>query len=144
MGYTRSSRLVNINDISFARQADAVLNQANPVSTTLYTVLDTTANVRIIDMMVYVIWTVQPSPLEIVLTIDGQTLTYAQTNPASGSEYEGTKYSQSDPTALTLTAAGGQGIYRSFLAEGRSVKIQARTTGGTVSTLYGRVKYAKR
>jgi len=57
------------------RQADATLVQANPVSDTLYTVLDTTKNCRIRSIQVKIIWaTTQPTPLKITITIDGLTL----------------------------------------------------------------------
>jgi len=35
-------------------------------------------------------------------------------------------------------------VTRSFLLEGRSVKVEAETTGGTVSNLSATVKYAKK
>ena len=69
------------------QQPDASLNQANPVSGTKYTVLDTIRNVRIIGIEVNVTWTVQPSPLEIHITIDGQTLRFFKTDPVSATAY---------------------------------------------------------
>lgn len=125
-----------------AQQADAVLNQANPVSETAYTVLATTKNVRVISITVSVAWTVQPTPLEIVVTIDGQTIIWTFTNPVTGTDYYAGVRAAFTPTTQPLDA-NDLAPYRAFLLEGRSVKIEARTTGGTVSGLYATVKYAK-
>lgn len=123
-------------------QPDATLNQSNPASGTKYTVLDTKGHkVKIISIAVKCIWTVQPTPLEIHLTIDGQALVFSQTNPASASWY----IAFIDPS---LSANGfGTSVEtarRAFLIEGRSVKVEAEITGGTVSNLSVRVKWAKR
>ena len=125
-------------------QDDATLSQANPTSGTKYTVLDTIANVRIISISVQCTWTVQPTPLEIHITIDGKTITHTFANPVTATDYVAfinpTKaataqgLSATDPTDLGLPA---------FLREGRSVKVEAEITGGTVSNLSSRVKYAK-
>ena len=65
-------------------QVDADINQANPVSTTLYEVLPTTFNVKVISIAALVAWIVtQPNPLEILVTIDGITRVYTQANPAN-------------------------------------------------------------
>jgi len=122
-------------------QQDATLSQANPVSGTQYEVLATTANVRIIDILVSVTWTVQPTPLEVHITIDGRTLTLLVANPTTGTPYS--------PSFLNI--ANEQGglsatlglTTRPFFLEGRSVRITAETTGGTVSNLTCRVKYAR-
>ena len=54
----------DLTSMTFQHQADAVLSQANPVSATLYTVLGTTANVRILTIDTNVTWAVtQPTPL---------------------------------------------------------------------------------
>ena len=126
----------------YQHQADATLSQANPVSATLYTVLDTTPNVRVISIAVSVVWTVQPTPLEIVVTIDGQTIIWTFTNPATGTDYYAGVKAAFTPTTQPLDV-NDLALYRAFLLEGRSVKIEARTTGGTVSALYAKVKYAK-
>lgn len=122
-------------------QADATLSQANPVSTTLYTVLDTTKNCRIITAFVSVTWTVQPTPLELVLTIDGQTIIHLVGNPTSAINYE-LAMNNSGMTGQPLAAEGTRTSW-AFCYEARSIKIQARTTGGTVSNLSATVKYAK-
>jgi len=133
-------------ELTFQHQADAVLSQASPASGTLYTVLDTTANVMIYGIFVKVTWTVQPTPLEIVVTIDGITLTYGVANPVSTQNYR--PYWSFRTAALNkLIASDDGGTDASFgvpFIEGRSVKVEARTTGGTVSSLDCIVKYAKR
>ncbi len=126
----------------FKHQADAAISQAAPVSTTIYTVLATTPNARIISLSAQVTWTVQPTPLEIVVTIDGQTIIYAYANPISATPYFAKTASQSAPASQEMTSTDPT-IYRAFLLEGRSIMVQARTTGGTVSNLTCRVKYAK-
>lgn len=121
-------------------QPDATLSQANPISGDKYTVLDTTKNVRIISIMLKVTWTVQPTPLEVHITIDGQALTGSQANPVSVTNYYVQLHGGQATLFLNTT---DQVIYRTFLLEGRSVKIEVETTGGTVSNLSSRVKYAK-
>ena len=121
-------------------QADATLNQANPVSGTKYEVLPETKNVRIIGISVECTWTVQPTPLEVHITIDGVPILCSKTDPASAIPHF---------AGLNATMSGGtldDTTYdprRTFLLEGRSVKIEVEITGGTVSNLSARVKYAK-
>jgi len=124
------------------QQADATLNQANPVSGTKYVVLDTTEHARIIGISVVVTWTVQPTPLEIHMTIDGQSLVFTKTDPVSATQYAAQLQETQAVTAQSLTNAT-RCDHRAFLIEGRSIKIEAETTGGTVSNLSARVKYAK-
>lgn len=126
----------------FEKQADATLNQANPVSGTKYTILNTVRNVRIYSVAVKVTWTVQPTPLEIHFTVDGQTWLTSIANPVSGTAYQPTK----GTAAYTFTADFQMvtaTISSAYLTEGRSVKIEAETTGGTVQNLSGRVKYGR-
>ena len=126
-----------------AQQADAVLSQANPVSGTLYTVLDTTRNVRIISIGAKITWaTTQPTPLEVVVTIDGVTLTFSVANPVSATPYIPCWYPDAE-TDMVINAAVFQG--RSFFVEGRSVKVQVRVTWATTqpTPLSCRVKYAQ-
>jgi len=123
-------------------QADAVLNQANPGSGTQYEVLPTTRNVRIISISVVCTWTVQPTPLEIHVTLNGQTLRFAVTNPASGTSYYAVWMGNNAPNAQLLDTTHWEQT-RGFLVEARSVRITAEITGGTVSNLSARVIYAK-
>jgi hypothetical protein len=138
--FTRA-QLIEI--MTFQRQADATLSQANPVSAQKYTVLATALNVRILSIEAAVTWTVQPTPLEIVVTIDGQTIVYSKDNPASATAYFAVTAGANTALFQALSVTDGA-ITRSFLMEGRSVKIEARTTGGTVSLLTSKVKYEQR
>lgn len=139
--------LANINP---KHQADATVNQA-PVSGTKYEwssdgttakALGTLKNVRIISIMIQCTWTVQPTPLELHLTIDGQLLKWTKTDPANATDYYAVINDDDAPDAMAFET-GSASKYRSFLLEGREVKIEAEITGGTVSNLFMRVKYAK-
>jgi len=124
------------------QQADAVLNQAAPTSGTKYEVLATTKNVRIISIEVNCTWTAQPSPLEVHITIDGQTITYGIANPISATNYLANPNAEKAEDSQILNTSSYHDR-RSFLIEGRSVKVEAEITGGTVSNLSARIKYAK-
>ena len=120
-------------------QPNALLTQANPVSGTKYTVLDTTRNVRIIGIGAQCVWTAQPTPLEIWVTVDGQTLRFYKTDPATAVWYAAREHDlATEDSSLSGTLAA-----IAFLLEGRSVKVEAEITGGTVSNLNARVKWAK-
>lgn len=129
----------------FQTQNDAVLTQPNPASGTKYTILDTTKNVQIRSISVRVSWTVQPSPLEVWVTIDGQTIKHTFANPVTATYYLAEVLAEQLATAQGLidSATRDPSKTRDFLYEGRSIKVQAEITGGTVSALDGRVKYAK-
>ena len=125
----------------FKHQPDTVLDQANPDNGKKYTVLET-KNVRIISIMVQCTWSVQPSPLELYLTIDGVPWKWSFTDPQSVRAYvcQNTRYLAEDAQVLEYITGGTE---CPFLLEGRSVKIEAEITGGTVSNLSARVKWAK-
>jgi len=122
------------------QQADATLNQATPVSGTQYEVLATTRNCRIITIAVRCTWTVQPTPLEIWITIDGVTERHYFTDPVSDTAYY---VGNEQPFVAENNMATAPHVHRAFYEEGRSVKIEAEITGGTVSNLSARVKYAR-
>ena len=129
----------------FQQQADAAISQANPVSTTLYEVLATTKNVRIISIAAYVTWAVtQPTPLEVVVSIDGITKIYLIINPVSATTYHARPTAISDDNNQTLDSSYFD-HQRAFLLEGRSVRVQVRVTWAITqpSPLVCRVKYAK-
>lgn len=132
-------------------QADAYVDQANPVSGTKYewssdgtqtNKLGALKNVRIIGIAAKVTWTVQPTPLEAHVTIDGNALVFSLINPVSTTWYFPSMTSSETLGSESLgTIDRPQG--RPFLFEGRNVKIEVETTGGTVQNLDIRVKYAK-
>lgn len=125
------------------QQADATLNQANPVSGTQYTVLDTMRNVRIKSISIQCTWTVQPTPLEVHVTIDGQSIIYTVANPVTATDYFASHGSAYTPAWQILETTDRFHTGRPFLYEGRSVMIEAEITGGTVQNLSARVKYAQ-
>lgn len=124
------------------QQAVASLDQANPVSGTKYTVLDTTKNVRILSVWAYITWSVQPTPLEVHVTIDGQSQQASLTNPATLTSYFLRRAANGGTVDFALTTGTVAGAV-AFLIEGRSIKIEIETTGGTVSNLKCKVKYQK-
>lgn len=66
--------------------ADASKSQANPVSTTEYTVLDTTKNVEVVSCAATVTGgTVQA--LIVRAYVDGKTIVFTVTNPVDGNEH---------------------------------------------------------
>ena len=128
------------------QQADAAISQNNPVSTTLYEVLPTTRNVRVISISASITWAVtQPTPLEVVMTIDGQSVVFIVANPVSASPYEAANQFQQAETAQGLLSGIYYSAYRSFLREGRSVRVQVRVTWAVTqpTPLVCRVKWAK-
>ena len=130
--------------LAWKRMPDAVLNQATPASGTKYTVLDTTRNCRIHSIVAQVTWTVQPNPLEVHLTIDGVAYTMTQANPATATPYA---LSESVATDFLVTTAGTfvtvfSAVNPPITFEGKTVKVEAETTGGTVDPLECRVKYS--
>ena len=128
----------------FKHQPDAVLNQANPVSGQKYVVLDTTKNVRIIDMHIKCDWTIQPSPLELHLTIDGIPHIHTLADPPTDTWY--VPYIRGSLPETDQGLTNDASVYapiRAFIYEGRSIKIEAEITGGTVQNLSARVKWAK-
>ena len=127
----------------FKHQPDATLDQADPASGTKYTLLDTTRNVRIISISAKCTWTVQPSPLEVHLTIDGIAHKFSAVDPVSTDLYFAfVREGFHETNQLLETTAYGP--YRAFLIEGRSVKVEVEITGGTVSNLSARVKWAQK
>lgn len=124
----------------FEHQAEATLNQANPVSGTKYTVLDTTKNVRALGMSGEVTWSVDTTSLEIHLTIDGNA--YAPSvDPTSGTIYV-VYLDESHATAVFLLSSSAQSPNRAFLLECRSLKVEAESTGGTADPLEANVIYS--
>jgi len=135
------------SDFFFEQQPDAVISQANPVSTQLYEVLPTTKNVRIISIVPKITWAVtQPTPLEVVLTIDGQTITFGKANPVTATDYSARWDESAAETGQRLDTVHLWTPYRAFLIEGRTVRVQVCVTWAVTqpTPLVCRVKYAKR
>jgi len=119
---------------------DAVFTQASPISGTKYLLLEA-KNVKLIAIIAQVTWTVQPDPLEVHITIDGETFTASQANPVSATFYEialrpyVNQWMFMAPSDRSLKEISGY--------ECRSLKIEVETTGGTVQSLDTRIKYEK-
>ena len=125
----------------FEHQEYALLNQDTPGSGVQYSVLAATPRVRIISAIVVCTWTVQPTPLELHITIDGQVITHPFTNPVSLSNYYAYPRPTLAPGAQTLFGAVTESR-RAFLMEGHNIAIAAEITGGTVQNLSARIKWA--
>ncbi len=147
-GYTRKFPLI------IQQQADAVLNQANPVSATLYewaiggVALGNQPNVRIINFAANITWAVtQPTPLDVVVTIDGITMIFRVANPVSTQNYK----PRIDPIntaaiqALDVTSGDWHDMVGIPILEGRSAKVEVRITWAVTqpTPLVLRVKWAK-
>jgi len=138
----------------FERQADATVNMSGgtpPGSGTKYEwsstgavagAIGTQKNVRIKSISVSCVWTVQPTPLEVHVTIDGNAIIHTFTNPVSALYYDAVRDSDQVETAQGLRSiADNVSQYVDILYEGRSVKLECEITGGTVSALYMIVKW---
>jgi hypothetical protein len=142
------SGLVNVSGhLPPTYQADATLNQANPVSGTKYTLLVATVNAVIYDILASITWTVQPDPLEIHVTIDGNERTYTLASPASATSYRPSLSKSNDPASITRY--GDVGFSSSDLStpiimfQGRSITVTLESTGGTTSALKGLCEYGR-
>lgn len=125
----------------FKHQADATLTQASAVSGTKYTVLDTTKNVRIISIAALDDWSVDTTLLEVHVTIDGESFVW-QVDPTDNTWYS-VRDIDAGATNLLQTLNAASSTNQAFILEGKSVKVEVETTGGTSVSLQCRVKYAK-
>jgi len=140
---SRQSKVIGALPIVLPKkQADATLNQANPVSNTEYTVLDTTRNVRISGLALQRNGGTV-SDIRFIMTIDGQTIHHLQNAPADGTFYYAKKDS-STTELLQLMDTSDYCRYTDELYTGRHIKITARCTWTVQPTsLVARVKYSK-
>lgn len=127
----------------YQHQPDATLDEDDPVSGQKYTILETTKDVKIYSLVAKSIWSEQPSPLEIHVTIDGNTITFTKANPASNEFYEADRQANLAESAQSLNAMGISRYVAQYY-QGKSIKIEAEVTGGTVSNLSTRIKWAKK
>lgn len=135
-------------------QADALVDMSGgtpPVSGTKYewstdgsvaNAIGTQKNAAIISIAINCTWTVQPTPLEVHVLVDGIQQTYVKADPVSGTYYSIEIYPREAPNAQLL-GDELQKYKAGYTLEGRSVKVEAEITGGTVQALYMRVKWAK-
>lgn len=131
---------------TYQQQADAMLSQVNPVSATLYTVLATTRDVRIISLEAAVGFAAgAPDPLEIVLTIDGVTTIFPQALPGNGTPYFAYRTAAGVEAIQAMTNDNDVSLRTTFPILGKSVKVQVRVTWAVnqPTPLVCRVKYCK-
>ena len=120
--------------------ADALMQQANPVQNTWYTILNTSTNLRVYGAGVAVADTNET--LELKLTIDGNTLTGTQAAVA-GTMYIALKDAGSNATTLTMSATQ-YNLMRYSPLDCKSFKAEVRkTTAAGVGTITGRVVYSQ-
>jgi len=132
--------------LTFKQQADAELTQNNPSNTTLYTVLATTKNVRIIGISFNITWAVtQPTAMRVYITIDGLTIISGIGAPVSGTSYHVDMVSDNVLISMPATTTDNAQI-RAFLLEGRSVKVEVEVDWAVTqpTPLFCRVRYAAR
>lgn len=140
-------KVIRSHETNWKHQADAVLNEANPVSGAKYVVLDTTKNVRVKSIVAKITWaTTQPTPLQIHVTIDGVPMIYGKVNPVTATWYEARLAEEGTALAQYLSALGTYAPFRAFLLEGKSVKVEAEITWATTqpTPLECRLKYGKK
>jgi len=140
---------LDANKDVFEHQSDATINQDDPVSGTKYewkdadgNPLGTQKNVRIITFTIKCTWTSQPTPLELHITIDGRPIICYRTNPESETVYYPNNFEYGSEN-IGLGGSYGLNYALPFLLEGRKVKIEVEITGGTVSNIFARIKWAK-
>lgn len=126
----------------FEYQAPATLNQAGPVQNTWYTILDTTAYVRVYDASINIEDT--DETLEIQFTVDGQTMPATPVACTHSTKYE--CYLETEPITrvarINLVAGAPARRKPSFIIEGHSVKIEVRkTTAAGAGNLTGIISY---
>ena len=128
----------------YIQQPDAYVSINDPTVGLLYSIppFDVERrDVRIIGVAANCTWTGAPSEGAIYITMDGQLITYLCSGPVSGTTYyatNGLAESESNQTLSDTSPAVP------FLREGKRIKIQAKITGGVVTNLWVRVKWAKR
>jgi hypothetical protein len=135
------SRTINADHPAhvFAMQAPVYLDQAAPVTNTWYTVIDV-YNARLITTAMRVL--VANETLELRLTVDGEVVVLTQA-AVFGTHYNASYFPYSDNINLYADASSNDPRTRSFLAEGRHIKVEVRKTTATgagnlqASALYG-------
>ena len=130
----------------FEYQAPATLNQAAPVQNTWYTLLDTESNVRIYHICVGVEDTNET--LEVQITIDGETIAADDEACTHSNTYHAWIFpnaiNRTDLVKLIIHTTTDVSIYKGFLIEGKSVKVEVRkTTAAGAGNLVGICVYGE-
>lgn len=150
LGVQARTRVAPASHQVFKHQADAYVTQASAVSGTKYAwstdgsvanAIGTQTNVRIISIAALDDWSVDTTSIEVHVTIDGVAFIFI-VDPNDDTWYFADLGAQLAPAANVLTTTDNS-ITRAFLLEGRSVKVEVESTGGTSDTLWLRVRWAK-
>lgn len=130
---------------TFIQQADAVLAQANPVSTTVYTVLTTRQHARIHSVLASVTGA-NATPLTVTVTIDGIAKIYTLNPGVDGTAYYIGLDATSAANAQDLdNSLGVPQVFIPVEDEGQSVGITAVCThAGAITSLDVRVKWSQK
>lgn len=108
-------------------QTPALLNQANPVSTTWYTVMSTKSNCVVIGISAHIDGgDANSTPLEIELTVDGQIFMFRQVTPGNLVGYFPIHWIGFGDLYQECTTT--EPITRAYLMRGKTVSCRARIT----------------
>jgi len=124
-------------------QTPATLSQAAAVQNTWYTILDTTENIRVYQVVGRILTTGED--LEVQITVDGETIACTGVSCVAGSTYYIIKQNANDADKFTLVVREDEEMYpQAYLIEGRSVKIEIRKTSANgAGTLLGLAQYGR-
>jgi hypothetical protein len=124
---------------AWQHQPDAVLDQANPVQNTWYTVLAATEDIRIISFGAYVEDTGET--IEGRIVIDGVTI---MVDPLAFAAATVLETVNNNPALPSFQWMAGATAYRAFFIEGQNIAISIRKiTANGVGILHGLVKRAR-
>lgn len=126
----------------YKQQADAVIAAVPPALGTPIPFTMIPYNVRLIGATIECTWTVQPDPLEIHVVVDGVTFTFKKNNPVSATRY-GLTHMDLEYQESSQSLYAGLTTVQAFVLEGRHVAIGCEVTGGTVSRLDARLRWAR-
>lgn len=121
-------------------QADAAYSGAPTSGDKTEVLAATTKPCRILRIFANVTWTVQPTPLEIYMTVDGVEWKFTKANPVSTTFYEPYIHTGARDNGI-MTDAGTYSRSLAFFKEGHSIGVKVEITGGTYSNVKCRVIY---
>ena len=113
---------------------------APPGDNVEHEILRLTRNVRIISLSAYMVWTVQPVAMEVLVHADGELLPFVATAPATATWY-GARIREDAPLDNALDTINTFAPNRAFLLEPRQVRVTVRRVAGTASQLRCILKY---
>jgi hypothetical protein len=133
-------------DSGYTHQPQTNISQANPVSDTIYNVLPNTANVRLIGLSAKITWGVtQPTNLRIIVTADGEVITFTLAAPVTATNYIAALSSQlTHPNQLLFVTTSLDEQHRAFMLESKNVQVDVAVTWGVTqpTPLECNVEYA--